>query len=87
VVGTATLAWAAPQANADGTALTDLAGFRVYYGTSHGVYSQSVTISSPTTLRYTIQNLSAGTYYMVVKAFDTSNIESAASTEVSKTIQ
>ena len=87
VVGSATLAWAAPQANADGTALTDLAGFRVYYGTARGTYTQSVTISSPTTLRYTIQNLSAGTYYMVVKAFDTSNIESAASTEVSKTIQ
>jgi hypothetical protein len=87
VTGSATLAWAAPQANADGTALTDLAGFRVYYGTARGVYSQSVTISSASTLRYTIQNLPAGTYYMVVKAFDTSNMESAASTEVSKTVQ
>lgn len=86
-MGTATLAWAAPQANADGTALTDLAGFRVYYGTSRGAYSQSATINSPSTLGYTIQNLPAGTYYIVVKAFDTSNIESAASTEVSKTIQ
>jgi hypothetical protein len=77
----------APSVNADGTALTDLAGYRIYYGTTRGTYTQSVTVSSPSTLRYTIQNLSAGTYYMVVKAYDTSNIESTASTEVSKTVQ
>jgi hypothetical protein len=87
VVGTATLAWAAPQTNADGSALSDLAGFRIYYGTAHASYSQTITVSGPSTLSYTIQNLSAGTYYMIVKAFDTSNNESASSAEVSKTIQ
>lgn len=32
--GQATLAWNAPTTNVDGTALTDLAGYTVYYGTS-----------------------------------------------------
>ena len=68
--------------------MSDLAGFRVYYGTARGNYSKSITVNSPTALRYTIENLAAGnTYYMTVTAFDTSGNESAASTEVSKTIQ
>ena len=32
--GTATLSWTAPTQNTDDSALTDLAGFRVYYGSS-----------------------------------------------------
>jgi len=87
VDNTATLDWSVPQTNADGSALSDLAGFRIYYGTASGNYTQTVTVSDAATLTYTIQNLSAGTYYMVVKAFDTSNNESTASVEVSKTIR
>jgi len=34
VTGRATLSWQAPTDNVDGTPLTDLAGFRVYYGNS-----------------------------------------------------
>ncbi len=85
--GTATMAWGAPQTNADGTALTDLAGYRIYYGTSSGSYSQSVTVSDATATEYTIENLPAATYYFVLRAFDKNNSESASSTEVSKTIQ
>jgi len=85
-VGSATLAWVAPRTNADGSALADLAGFRIYYGTTSGSYSKSITINSAYTTNYTISNLSAGTYYMIVKAFDTSNNESAASSQLSKTI-
>jgi hypothetical protein len=33
---TATLTWDAPTTNADGTPLTDLAGYRIYYGTTSG---------------------------------------------------
>jgi hypothetical protein len=67
--------------------LSDLAGFRVYYGTASGSYSKSITISSPYTTSYTISNLPASTYYMIVKAYDTSNNESSASSELSKTIK
>jgi hypothetical protein len=86
-VGSATVAWVAPTKSADGTTLSDLAGFRLYYGTSSGNYSTSVTITSPYTTSYTISNLSAGTYYFVVRAYDTNNNESSSSVELSKTIQ
>ncbi|WP_372526947.1 hypothetical protein [Piscinibacter sp.] len=84
--GSISLAWVAPQTNADGSTLTDLAGFRIYYGTASGSYSQVITISSPIATRYTIENLPPSTYYMVLKAFDTNNNESQASAELSKTI-
>jgi len=85
--GTATLTWVAPQTNADGSTLNDLAGYRIYYGTSAGSYTESVTISDPQTTTYTVQNLAASTYFFVLRAYDKSNVESASSAEVSKTIQ
>jgi len=66
--------------------LTDLAGFRIYYGTSSGNYSQVVPISGATTTSYTIENLPSGSYYLVLKAVDASSNESAATAEFSKTI-
>ncbi|TMH09443.1 MAG: fibronectin type III domain-containing protein [Betaproteobacteria bacterium] len=84
---TATLAWSAPQTNADGSAMTQLAGFRIYYGTAHGDYSRMISVDSASTLSYTIQNLAPGTYYMVVAAVDVNNNESLPSPEASKTVQ
>ena len=38
------LAWDPPTKYSDDTPLTDLAGYRVYYGTAPGVYGQSVDV-------------------------------------------
>lgn len=86
VVGSAKLSWTAPTTNADGTPLTDLAGYRIYYGTAPGVYGPPVAISSAATLTATITPLAAGQWYFIVRAFDTSGNESAASIEVLKVI-
>lgn len=85
--GTASLSWSAPTQNTDGSSLTDLAGFRIYYGTNSGSYSNTVTLNSPYTRSYTISSLPANTYYMVVRAFDTANNEGPPSVEASKTIR
>lgn len=86
IAGTATLSWTAPTTNADGTTLTDLAGYKVYYGTTSGNYSQSVDIGNLTA--YQVINLTDGaTYYFAVTAYDTSANESSFSNEVSKSIQ
>lgn len=85
--GSATLSWVAPQTNADGSVLSDLAGYRIYYGTGSGNYSASITVSDPAATTYTVQDLAASTYYFILKAYDKSNVESASSPEVSKTIQ
>ena len=82
--GSASVSWAAPTSNADGTPLLDLAGYRVLWGTASGVYTQSLTTSATTA---TVPNLAAGKWFFVVKAIDTSGNESAPSIEASKTIQ
>src|SRR5271167_1095091 len=43
--GSATLIWSAPTENTDGTPLTNLAGFHVYYGTSASALTQSIELS------------------------------------------
>lgn len=85
--GSIRLAWDAPQTRADGSPLTDLAGFRIYYGTSSRNYSQVVSVNGAASTTYTIENLPAGSYYLVLKAVDASSNESAATAELSKTIQ
>ena len=72
--------WTAPTTNADGTALTDLALYRVYYGTTASVCpgSTSISVVSPTpapganqTVATPITGLTAGTrYYTAVTAVD-----------------
>ena len=84
--GLATLTWNAPATNTDGTPLTDLSGYKIYYGTASGNYSQTIDVGGITSS--TVSNLTDGTtYYFAVTAYDTSGNESAYSNEVSKTTQ
>ena len=82
--GNVTLAWDAPTTNEDGSDLTDLAGYRVYYGTSSGSYTNSVNIGNFTSA--VISNLSLGTWYFAITAYNSSSVESSYSTELSTTI-
>ncbi len=82
--GSATLSWNAPTTNTDGTTLTDLAGYKVYYGTSSGNYSTVINVGNVTT--YAISNLAPGTYYFAVTAYDSTGAESSYSNQGSKTI-
>ena len=43
-VGTATLTWDPPTTNVDGTDLTDLSGYKLYYGTGSGSYAVTIDI-------------------------------------------
>jgi hypothetical protein len=83
--GTTTLTWDPPSINADGTPLTDLAGYMIYYGTNPGNYSQSINVGDVTT--YTVNNLTEGlTYYFVTTAYDAIRNESEYSNETYKII-
>ncbi len=75
--------------NWDPVSATDLAGYRVYYGTAPGTYvqplGQGINVGNVTS--YTATGLTSGTrYYFVVTAYDTANNESAFSNEVFKDI-
>ena len=78
-----TLNWTRPATNTDGTQLTDLAGYKVYYGSSSRSYIAPIVVGNVNT--YTFTNLAAGSYYFAVTAYDTSGNESAFSNEVFKT--
>lgn len=67
--------------------MNDLAGYRVFYGTVSGSYTHSVSISDARAVSHTIRGLPAGAYYVVVRAYDASNNESAASVEAGKIIR
>ena len=83
--GQTVLSWNAPSTNEDGTPLTDLAGYKIYYGTSSGSYTQNINVNNVTT--YTVPNLTDGlTYYFAVTAYDTSMNESGYSNEVMRVI-
>ena len=85
LAGDVTLSWSSPVTNADGTLLTDLAGYRIYYGTDTGNYVYYVDIGN--VISYQINDLEAGlTYYFAVTAYDTSGNESAYSNEVERYI-
>lgn len=86
-VGDAFLSWQPPTQNTDGSALTNLAGYRVHYGSSPSTLNQVITINNPSITSYVVNNLSAGTHYFAVTAFTTSGSESALSNIASKTIQ
>jgi len=83
---TVTVRWVAPTTNVDGTPITDLQGFRVFYGTASGQYSQSVYIASSTITSAVIEELTPATWYFAVKAISGSGVESAYSSEASKTL-
>jgi hypothetical protein len=84
--GSATLSWVAPLQNADGSPLTDLAGFQVQYGRSEGDLTQIVTLNNASLNRYVVENLSAGTWFFSVAAINSRGVLSAFSSVASKTI-
>jgi hypothetical protein len=84
--GTITLSWIAPFENVDGTQLTDLAGYRIYYGLEMGVYTEVIDVPDPTTLSYTIDNLPPNLYYVVATSYDVGNTESAYSNVIERRV-
>jgi hypothetical protein len=84
--GSATLSWAAPTENTDGTPLTNLAGYHIYYGTSVSAMTHTLQIANPGIDTYVVSNLSPGTWYFSIRAYTSAKVESAASVMVSKTI-
>jgi hypothetical protein len=72
-----TLAW-------DANPESDIAGYRLHYGTTPGNYTQVKDVGNTTTA--SVGDLVAGTtYYFVVSAYNTADLEGPASEEVSTT--
>jgi len=81
------LMWTPPTQNTDGSPLTNLAGYKIYWGTTQGAYPNSATLNNPGLTSYVVGNLVPGTYYFAATAFNASGQESPLSNGASKTIQ
>ncbi len=84
--GVATLSWQPPTQNTDGSALTDLAGYNIYYGTTPGTYTKTIPLNTVGLTTYVVENLSnTTTYYFVITAVNSAGVESQYSAVGSKT--
>ena len=84
--GTATLRWVAPTQTSAGDPLTDLAGYRVYYGPMSVRLDRKVTIEDPAVTSALVSDLGSGTWFFAVTAFTRAGVESSMSNVVSKYI-
>lgn len=84
--GTADVSWTPPVTNTDGSTLTDLAGYKIYYGTSATALTQRVQIANPGITNYDVTGLASGTWYFAVAAYTTAGTQSGLSNIASKTI-
>ncbi len=85
-MGSATLTWTPPTRNTDGSTLTNLAGYKVYWGRTQGSYTNSVTVNNPGLATYVIDQLTSGRWYFAVSAMAVGGAESAKSNEANKLI-
>jgi hypothetical protein len=84
--GSATLSWDAPTENTDGTALTDLAGYHIYYGNNAGELDLEIDLAGTASTSYVVSGLAPGTYYFAVTAYSSAGTESTESIVGTKTI-
>jgi putative Ig domain-containing protein len=73
--GSATLSWVPPTGNTNGTTLTNLAGYRIYYGMTPQL-GKSITVANPGLSRYVLTGLAASTWYFAMSAYNSSGVES-----------
>lgn len=74
------LSWVIPTERTDGSPLTNLAGYRIYYGIDG--LDEQVRIDNPGITGWTIDALTAGHYQVAMTAFDSTGIEGERSNVV-----
>ncbi|HEX7060694.1 MAG TPA: putative Ig domain-containing protein [Woeseiaceae bacterium] len=77
-----TLSWDPPTQNEDGTALTDLAGYKIYYGMISGEYTEQLVLNQPGVTSYQLNGIAPGKYFLVMTALNSQDMESRHSAEL-----
>ncbi len=82
--GSADISWTAPSARADNNALllSDIAGYRIYYGVEKGVYLGWVEINDGSITQAQLSGIPSGRYFVAMTAIDSDGLESGYSLEV-----
>ena len=84
--GSTTLSWSAPTQNVDGSVLTNLGGYKIYYGTSATSMSRVIEVTNPSLTRYVVENLPSTTWYFSITTLTSAGRESQPSGVISVTI-
>lgn len=84
--GAATLSWMPPTQNTDGSPLTNLAGYRIYYGNAPSQLAHTIQVANPGVTAYVLDDLAPGTYYFAVRAYTSAGTESDSSNIASKVV-
>lgn len=84
--GRATLSWTAPTENTDGSALSNLAGYRIRYGTSAAALTSTIVIDNASVTTYVVEDLAPATWYFAVTAVNSQGAESSYSNVANKQI-
>lgn len=83
--GDAVVTWAPPTEREDGTPLTALQGYRIYYGRDPGDLQETIEVG-PEATEHRIENLEHGSWYFAVSAISADGLESEKSAAVEKVI-
>ena len=89
---TAVITWTAPTLLEDGSAISGLDGFRIWYGTDSGAVSDPTVLTTYTDItdagqtEYTFSGLANGTWYFAIDAYTTGGAYSARTYLGSKVI-
>ena len=84
--GAVTLSWTPPTTNGDGSVLTDLAAYKIYYGTENFFFDKELQIDNPGIANFVVENLCPNTYYFAATAINSQGLESDFSNIASKTV-
>jgi hypothetical protein len=74
-----TVSWTSPTLNTNGTAVTDLAGYHIYYGPTATQLNQVVDVAGADVTTFVLSKMSPGTWYFAVAAYNSEKVESALS--------
>lgn len=84
--GWAVVSWTPPNSTANGTTLTNLAGYELFYGRNPSELVHIVKIPDVHVTRMIVRGLDSGTWYFVVTAYTRSGAMSVPSNVASKAI-
>lgn len=83
--GALTVTWTPAAKNTDGTDLTNLAGYKIYWGTSPTSMLDVIPVAGAAS-SYTHSGLAAGTYYYALATLNLQGVESAKTGTVNGTV-
>lgn len=84
--GSATLSWYPPTENADGSVLTDLSGYRIYFGRHPRDLDNVLVLDNPGLSRYVVEGLTPRRWFFAMTSVNRDGIESSRSKVVSKKV-